>query len=126
MIIHRHRRHFTLGVAAAIISVLAFRGTGELLAYRTVQDVIVRPIPKQTPVPQTFPPNRIVIPAIGLDLPVTPAVVEANDWELFDDAASWLAKSAKPGEGNVIIYAHNRNALFMPITETRFSENFMN
>ncbi len=58
-------------------------------------------------------PDSVVIPQINLDLNVKEASVSGNNWDLFDDQASWLVTSAKPGEtGNVVIYAHNRRNLF--------------
>lgn len=57
-------------------------------------------------------PSSISIPSLDLVLPVDAGVVADNSWTLFDDRISWLSTSAEPGEGNVILYAHNRPQLF--------------
>ncbi|MBN1263499.1 MAG: sortase [Candidatus Pacebacteria bacterium] len=58
-------------------------------------------------------PEKIKIASAGIDLPVEPVTVKGNNWPLFDEAASYLAGSGRPGEkGNMIIYAHNRSGLF--------------
>lgn len=58
------------------------------------------------------PPTAVSIPKIGINLPISAATVNGNDWELFDDKVSWLATSAVPNEGNVILYAHDKWNLF--------------
>lgn len=57
-------------------------------------------------------PTNIKIPKLNLDLAVSPSVVKGNDWQLFDDRVAWLSTSSLPGEGNVILYAHDRIGLF--------------
>lgn len=62
---------------------------------------------------KTFsPPAAISIPAVNLNLPVAAATIVNNQWTLFDDRVSWLTTSKMPGEGNVILFAHNRAHLF--------------
>lgn len=66
-----------------------------------------------SPTPTTkIPPTRIRITTLKKDLPVQAALVRGNDWDMFDDAIAWLSTSAVPGEGNVILYGHNRTRLF--------------
>ena len=61
-------------------------------------------------------PAKILIPKVRIDLPVSPAKVVNNHWEVSDEGASYLLGSGIPGrEGNVVIYAHNKNHLFGPI-----------
>ena len=61
-------------------------------------------------------PAKILIPRLRIDLSVFPAKVANNNWEVSDEAASYLLGSGIPGrEGNVVIYAHNKNHLFGPI-----------
>ena len=60
----------------------------------------------------TQPPTAINIPEIGKNLLVKPAYVHGNTWDMFDDAVAWLSTSATPGEGNVILYAHDRTNLW--------------
>ena len=64
-----------------------------------------------TPDP-TAPPTAVNIPEIGKNLTVKPAAVHGNTWGMFDDAVAWLATSATPGTGNVILYAHDRTNLW--------------
>lgn len=52
-------------------------------------------------------PTAINIPKIGKNLPIKPATVHGNNWDMFPDAVAWLTTSAEPGEGNVILYAHD-------------------
>lgn len=64
---------------------------------------------KATPTPQRRrdPPTAINIPKINRNLPIKPAEVHDNTWDLFSDAVAWLSTSAAPGDGNVILYAHD-------------------
>ncbi len=63
--------------------------------------------------PQTqSPPTAVKIAKLNLNLPIQAAVVRDNHWDLFDKSVSWLSTSAVPGQGNVILYAHNRKQLF--------------
>jgi len=77
------------------------------------------PVPTPTPgrvLPAGAPPDRIVIPDIGLDAPVVPIGwhVEERDgqkvsvWDSPDYAAGWHNTSAYPGNsGNVVLNGHN-------------------
>jgi LPXTG-site transpeptidase (sortase) family protein len=66
------------------------------------------PLPKK----EIIAPSAINIPAIGKNLPIKPATVRGNDWDLFDDAVAWLSTSATPKNGNVILYAHDWKSLW--------------
>lgn len=57
--------------------------------------------------PKPIPPTAINIPKIGKNLPIKPATVRGNNWDMFPDAVAWLSTSAVPGKGNVILYAHD-------------------
>lgn len=68
------------------------------------------------PPPASAPPDRIVIPAIGLDSGIVPIgwyVVEEGDlrysvWQVADYAVSWHKTSAYPGHsGNVVLNGHH-------------------
>ncbi|HEX6977598.1 MAG TPA: sortase [Patescibacteria group bacterium] len=59
-----------------------------------------------------FPPTEIKISNIKIDLPISAGLVDGNTWDLYDDKIAWLATSAVPGEGNVILYGHDRRGLF--------------
>lgn len=59
-----------------------------------------------------LPPTEVKIDIIKIDLPVAAGLVDGNTWDLYDDKIAWLATSAVPGEGNVILYGHDRRGLF--------------
>lgn len=66
-------------------------------------------------VPQD-PPTRIVIPSLSIDLPVVEAPVINGYWETSDTSASHGAGSSIPGQnGNIVIFAHARQGLFLPL-----------
>lgn len=78
--------------------------------------VTATPEPSPTPVPPG-PPDRLVIPAIALDAPVTPAYTQLVQLhgEVFEQwlapnwfAAGWQQGSAQPGEvGNTVLNGHH-------------------
>lgn len=63
-------------------------------------------------IPVKYPPTAVKIPVLNKELIVSAALVKGNTWDVFDDKIAWLATSAVPGEGNVILYGHARQALF--------------
>lgn len=79
---------------------------------------IITTIPPVFPISRVMqkPPTAINIPKIGKNLPIKLATVRGNDWELFDDAVAWLSTSAVPGEGNVVLYAHNWRSLWADLS----------
>lgn len=70
------------------------------------------PIVVESPPVILYPPTAINIPKINKNLQVKPATVNGNDWDMFSDAVAWLSTSAVPGNGNVILYAHNWRTLW--------------
>jgi LPXTG-site transpeptidase (sortase) family protein len=68
---------------------------------------------KTTESPTTkIPPTSISIQKLDISLPISAALVHDNEWDIFEDKVSWLSTSAVPGEGNVILYAHDRPEMF--------------
>jgi len=76
----------------------------------------VEPEEPTPPPPATTPPERIIIPAIGLDSEIVPIgwyVVEQDGqrfsvWQVADYAVSWHKTSAYPGHsGNVVLNGHH-------------------
>lgn len=75
------------------------------------------PTPSPTPLPPAqSPPDKIIIPAIGLTAPVTETTwtVETRNgqnvsvWHVPDFAAGWHVNSALPGHGsNVVLSGHH-------------------
>lgn len=59
-----------------------------------------------------IPPTSIYIQKLDVSLPISAALVHDNEWDIFEDKVSWLSTSAVPGEGNVILYAHDRPEMF--------------
>lgn len=77
-------------------------------------------------------PNRIVIPAVGLDAPIVDVgwkVVDRGDrrfteWETADNAAGRHINSARPGEqGNVVLSGHHntKGEVFRAISEAKLA-----
>lgn len=65
-----------------------------------------------------LPPERIIIPKQGINLPVIEAKVVDGYWELSETTASHGVGSANPGEiGNTVIFAHARERLFLPLKD---------
>lgn len=58
-------------------------------------------------------PVKISIPSIEIDLAVEPANIKNGVWDISYQNATFLASSSVPGEkGNIIIYGHNKKAIF--------------
>lgn len=72
------------------------------------------------------PPVRIIIPALGIDLPVKEAKVVNGFWEVFPDSAAFGIGSAYPDEaGNEVIFAHAREGLFLPLRKAKIGQSVM-
>jgi len=68
-------------------------------------------------------PNRITIPALGINLPIFKATIVNNVWQTTDLGASYLTSSPLPGKkGNSIIYAHNWVSLFGPLQRAKVGQ----
>ncbi|MCX8008609.1 MAG: sortase [Patescibacteria group bacterium] len=65
------------------------------------------------------PPTSIYIPKIQKRHPIQASIVKDNQWQLFDTSVAWLSTSAVPGEGNVILYAHNWKNLWGDLYKLR-------
>lgn len=63
-------------------------------------------------VQQQISPSLIHLSSIDLTLPIAEGAITDNQWTLYEDKASWLKTSKTPGQGNVILYAHNKDNLF--------------
>jgi LPXTG-site transpeptidase (sortase) family protein len=65
-------------------------------------------------------PTKIIIPNLNIDLTVKKARVIGGYWEVLPDAANWGEGSGLPGrQGNVVIFAHAREGLFLPLKEIK-------
>lgn len=53
-------------------------------------------------------PAKLIIPALKLELPISPADIRGTRWEASTTGVSHLATSPIPGEvGNSVLYGHN-------------------
>ena len=75
------------------------------------------PSPSPSPSPRTAVATRVVVPALGIDLPVVrPPVSESFP---SCDVAEYLPAVGQPGQGGqTFIYAHARDGMFLPILES--------
>lgn len=68
-------------------------------------------------------PERVVLPAQNIDLPVRESKIVNGYWEVFDDVAAWGEDSGIPGKsGNQVVFAHAREGLFLPLKEAKTGE----
>jgi LPXTG-site transpeptidase (sortase) family protein len=81
----------------------------------TYEQSIVAPSDKQ--------PTKITVKDVGISLPIFPAKVTNNQWEVTTKGASYLSSSPLPGNvGNSIIYAHNWESLFGHLTNAKIGD----
>jgi hypothetical protein len=74
------------------------------------------PSPSPSPSPRTAVATRVVVPALGIDLPVVRA--PANESFPYCDVAEYLPALDQPGQGGqTFLYAHARAGMFLPILE---------
>lgn len=107
---------------SGISGVLVYILLGAASPSSTLIPVPTQPVAEVTvaPVAETkYPPLAIRIPSITSDLPIQAALVRDNQWDMFDNAVAWLSSSAVPGEGNVILYAHNRAKLWRDLYKVK-------
>jgi LPXTG-site transpeptidase (sortase) family protein len=78
----------------------------------------ISPEPQPSDLTQATP-TEIQILALQKQLPIAAATITDNQWDLFDHQVAWLATSAVPGHGNVILYAHNRPHLFANLNQLK-------
>lgn len=56
----------------------------------------------------TITPIRLTISNIGLDLPILPAQIQGQKWDITKDGVSYLVTTPLPGsQGNSVMYGHN-------------------
>lgn len=86
-----------------------------LKLYFIKPSVTSSPQPKGQP-QEYFFPVQILIPKVKIDLSVSSAKAEGENWEISEKGVSYLLGSGIPGQkGNVVIFGHNKNSLFGPI-----------
>ena len=68
-------------------------------------------------------PTRIIIPSVKIDLPIVEAKVVQGYWETSATSASHGLGSASPGDrGNMVLFAHARKGLFLPLRNIKMGE----
>lgn len=113
-----HDKNLFITVCSLITGLTVFAG----MSYGTARARVYHPAPREikraTVVTRKIagPPTAINIPKIHKNLQVKPAQVSGNTWGMYDDAVAWLATSATPGHGNVILYAHDRVNLWADLS----------
>jgi LPXTG-site transpeptidase (sortase) family protein len=65
-------------------------------------------------------PTRLTIPSINLDLPILPAHIKDQKWDITKDGVSYLVKTPVPGTlGNSVMYGHNWSNLLGNLEEVK-------
>lgn len=105
-------------IVSLIVGIIVYIATGPIIStgqliLSKIQPTIAPSLSlSQNPQAKHLPPTAINIPKIHKKLPIKQAVIHNNNWDLFEDAVAWLSTSAVPGEGNVILYAHDWQSLW--------------
>ena len=119
-----------------LVSLAAFVFVGSLLFSldlpTTIQaqaQVQATPEPELIAEPTTQPqptslliPETLHIPSLEITATIKPALVTATDWQLFDDAISWMNSSGTINDGNVVLYAHNTKSLLKTLPNTQVGD----
>ena len=102
-----------LVIVSLVAGITVYLSTDALFSqkFRISSKIAPTPTSAPTPAPKS-PPTAINIPKISKNLTIKPAQVNGNTWDMFPDAVAWLSTSAVPGEGNVILYAHDWTSLW--------------
>ncbi len=89
-------------------------------------EVIISPIPSPTPAEIVINvPQEISISRLGIKMAIKEATVSENDWQIYDDAVSWLKTSGTLDGGNIILYGHNTQSLFGNIIQLGFGDEII-
>lgn len=69
-------------------------------------------------------PVQIKLPTNPSGINIVPARIKNGIWETSEEAATFLATSARPEEnGNIVIYAHNKRQLFGNLHRVELGQN---
>lgn len=69
------------------------------------------------------PPNRIIIPSLSINLPVSTSKIVFTTWEVSLTGASFGDTSTLPGNiGNTVIFAHVRPGLFLNLPKIKVGD----
>lgn len=73
---------------------------------------------------RTYQPVSIRLSSLERTLPIIPATIQNNKWDLTDRGVSYLTSSVLPGEqGNSILYGHNWTNLLGSLNKMRPGQN---
>ncbi|MBI4008655.1 sortase [Candidatus Roizmanbacteria bacterium] len=92
------------GIACLVLALLLLwqRNNSQRIVFKEFPQV------KKNKQSRQSPPSRIVIKKVNIDLPLFPAKIVGQRWDLTNKGASWLDFSPIPGDrGNSILYGHN-------------------
>lgn len=80
------------------------------------------PSAEPTPTPASdSPPTRVVVPSLGIDLPVVPG---NSDYPLCDVAQYLLGGFVNPGvPGTTYLYGHARKGMFLPLLDASTADD---
>lgn len=71
-------------------------------------------------------PTRLTIPSLALELPIFPARISNQKWDITKDGVSYLVTSPLPGSvGNSVIYGHNWEGLLGPLHEIKSGDEII-
>lgn len=78
---------------------------------------------KKVVIDKPNPPQRIIIPAVSIDLPVLTSPVIQGYWKVYPDKAGFGDGSSFPGlKGNTVIFAHARIGLFLGLKNVKLND----
>lgn len=82
--------------------------------YYRVRILSFSSVPKNSiQIDQSDLPTEIIIPSIQIDLKVDLAEIKNGVWQISQSNATFLVNSTAPkGEGNTVIYGHNKKSIF--------------
>lgn len=79
--------------------------------------------PKEVETKNNEIPVQITIPSLNLELPIDQGEIKNGVWGISEKNATHLKTSANPrGGGNIVIYGHNKTAIFGKIPSLKIGE----
>lgn len=80
----------------------------------------------QTEPSTTVLPVRLLLPTLGIELPIHPAMIEDGKWDITREGVSYLLTSPLPGtQGNAVIYGHNWTGLLGPLKNIKSGDEII-
>ena len=110
----------TFGFICIALAVVLFwqRNNPSRIAFKSVQ------VNNKEEVIKKILPIRLIIESSKIDLPIIPAKVYDQKWEVSSNGVSWLDMSPIPGQkGNSVLYGHNWTNLLGNLRSVRPGDN---